>query len=224
MCGKWTRCFAKPLKIWCMYVCVTYVWLSCNTVFPDLRSQRIICQVSIQVHVCGISYSFLFLYIFSIAMPWPDSMSVLLPACWQHGNFPEKVIVAASWKHKLQKLKFSWSSMRKDERTLSLFRMLCIVSALCFSFSQSGTSVFFWWCHTLWQLSAICLDCFLAWQIWCFFLPLQPPTQSLSRKSVYVCIRSVWRKEKKNLSEWFWKKVFCFFSLQKREQVCDWGE
>lgn len=96
--------------------------------------------------------------------------------------------------------------------------MLCFVWVQSFSFSQGGT----WWCHTLWQVSAICLDCFSTWQIWGFLFPTQPPTQSLSRKFVMhvQCVKER-EREKKHLSKAFFekRKSFPLFSQQKREQV-----
>lgn len=82
--------------------------------------------------------------------------------------------------------------------------MLCFVWVQSFSFSHGGT----WWCHTLWQVSAICLDCFSTWQIWGFLFPIQPPTQSLSRKFVMhvQCMKEREREREKALVKGiFWK-------------------
>lgn len=117
---------------------------------------------------------------------------------------------------KLFKKKNNPKTPQKTKNTFA--GMLCFVWVQSFSFSQGGT----WWCHTLWQVSAICLDCFSTWQIWGFLFPIQPPTQSLSRKFVmHVQCMKEREREKKHLSKAFFekRKSFPLFSEQKREQV-----
>lgn len=114
---------------------------------------------------------------------------------------------------------FKKKQPKTPQKTKNTFAgMLCFVWVQSFSFSQGGT----WWCHTLWQVSAICLDCFSTWQIWGFLFPIQPPTQSLSRKFVmHVQCMKEREREKKHLSKAFFekRKSFPLFSEQKREQV-----
>ena len=103
------------------------------------------------------------------------------------------------------------------------------VTAVFFSFSQSGTSVF-WWCHTLWQLLAIRLDCLFFLFVCVFscladmmFLPPppNPPSKSLSRKFVMYAFVQFTRKRNENTCQSDFEKSF-FFPLPAEERTSLW--
>lgn len=172
------------------------------------------------IHVPSLPVAFSFLLIFAqyfdskVMTKLQVSASICLPAPSQ---FSRKASEAASWKHKLQKWKLSWSNMRKDKyKTKFVENSMFCVSVMFFIFTGWGLSVFL-------VSHSLTTQCHLPWLSSCLadmmFLPRHPapPCNVFLESLLYMLSFNV---RKKTLVRFILKKVFLlFFPQQNRRSL-----